>query len=93
MSLDPSHWLHQELATPRSFAKWTGRPNGIVGGVGQHPSIFGPLGITSRTPFRGLWVCGDSIHPGEGTAGVSQSALMACRQLMANRGYEINVEN
>ncbi len=85
-------WLHRELATPRSFAKWTGRPEGIVGGLGQHQSIFGLLGLASRTPMRGLWLCGDSIYPGEGTAGVSQSALMACRQLMAAKGKSLKVD-
>ena len=77
------------MATPRSFEQWTGRPNGIVGGLGQHPSVFGPFGLPSRTPLRGLWLCGDSIYPGEGTAGVSQSALMACRQLLAERGKSL----
>ncbi len=89
--LKPNNWLHKELATPRSFAKWTGRPNGIVGGLGQHPRIFGPFGLSSRTPLSGLWLCGDSIYPGEGTAGVSQSALMACKQLMNERGLAINI--
>ncbi len=82
-------WLHAELATPRGFAGWTGRPWGYVGGLGQHPSRFGPFGLASRTPLRGLWLCGDAIHPGEGTAGVSLSALMACRQLLADRGVEL----
>jgi len=81
-------WLHGELATPRGFAGWTGRPWGYVGGLGQHPSRFGPFGLASRTPLRGLWLCGDSIHPGEGTAGVSLSALMACRQLLAAAGRQ-----
>ncbi|WP_320666853.1 C-3',4' desaturase CrtD [Prochlorococcus sp. MIT 1307] len=90
LGIDCSDWRHKELATPTSFAKWTGRPNGIVGGLGQHPSFFGPFGLASRTPLRGLWLCGDSIYPGEGTAGVSQSALMACRQLMAERGQKFN---
>ena len=78
-------WTHKELSTPRSFSKWTGRPKGIVGGLGQQPSNFGLFGLPSRTPLRGLWLCGDSIYPGEGTAGVSQSALMACKQLLSNR--------
>ncbi len=82
-------WLHGEVATPRGFAGWTGRPWGYVGGLGQHPSRFGPFGLASRTPLPGLWLCGDSIHPGEGTAGVSQSALMACRQLLAGRGRSL----
>ncbi len=74
--LPETSWDHQELSTPRSFERWTGRPSGIVGGLGQHPDQFGPFGLSSRTPLRGLWLCGDSIYPGEGTAGVSQSALM-----------------
>ena len=86
-------WFHQELATPRSFYKWTGRPKGIVGGLGQHPLRFGPFSLPSRTPIRGLWLCGDSIYPGEGTAGVSQSSLVTCRQILASRGCpQINIE-
>ena len=88
----PDHaWLHQELATPRGFARWTGRPEGVVGGLGQSPDRFGPFGLASRTPVANLWLCGDSIHPGEGTAGVSLSALMACRQMMAARGQELSL--
>ncbi len=86
LEVDSLPWLHKELATPRSFSKWTGRPDGIVGGLGQRPSSSGLFGLPSRTPMKGFWLCGDSIHPGEGTAGVSQSALMACRQLMATHG-------
>ncbi len=91
MNIKHQDWLHKELATPRSFQFWTGRPNGIVGGIGQHPMQFGVFGLPSRTPMRGLWLCGDSIYPGEGTAGVSQSAYMVCRQLMASRGIDMKV--
>ncbi len=80
------NWLHKELATPLGFERWTNRPNGIVGGLGQSPDVFGLFGLPSRTPFKGLWLCGDSIYPGEGTAGVSQSALMVSRQILASRG-------
>ncbi len=86
--IDPENWLHRELATPLGFEKWTNRPNGIVGGLGQNPDIFGLFGLSSRTPFKGLWLCGDSIYPGEGTAGVSQSALMVSRQILASKGIE-----
>ena len=82
------NWLHRELATPLGFEKWTNRPNGIVGGLGQNPDIFGLFGLSSRTPFEGLWLCGDSIYPGEGTAGVSQSALMVSRQILSSKGIE-----
>jgi C-3',4' desaturase CrtD len=91
LGIGRADWLHGELATPRAFAHWCGRPFGYVGGLGQHPSRFGPFGLASRTPLPGLWLCGDSIHPGEGTAGVSLSALMASRQLMARRGGTLMV--
>ena len=91
LGLPDEAWLHLELSTPRAFAHWTGRPQGIVGGLGQHPTRFGPFGLASRTPLPGLWLCGDSIYPGEGTAGVSLSALMACQQLMAMRGTTLRV--
>lgn len=85
LGLEAAHWRHAELATPRGWQGWTGRPWGYVGGLGQHPSRFGPFGLASRTPLPGLWLCGDSIHPGEGTAGVSTSAAMVCRQLLQHR--------
>jgi len=86
--IHPENWLHRELATPLGFEKWTNRPNGIVGGLGQNPDIFGLFGLSSRTPFEGLWLCGDSIYPGEGTAGVSQSSLMVSRQILASKGIK-----
>ena len=91
LGLAPSDYLHAELATPRGFAGWTGRPYGFVGGLGQHPSRFGPFGLASRTPVPGLWLCGDAIYPGEGTAGVSLSALTACRQLLAASGRALQL--
>jgi C-3',4' desaturase CrtD len=92
LGIAPTRWLHGELATPRGWARWTGRPWGYVGGLGQHPLRFGPFGLASRTPLRGLWLCGDSLHPGEGTAGVSLSALMAVRQLLQGRGLPLPLE-
>ncbi len=81
--------IHQETATPRTFARFTGREQGIVGGVGQRISTFGPFGFATRTPLKNLWLVGDSTHPGEGTAGVSYSALTAVRQIM-NEGKITN---
>jgi C-3',4' desaturase CrtD len=75
--------IHAESATPRTFAHYTARQQGIVGGVGQRLSTFGPFGFAPRTPLGNLWLVGDSVHPGEGTAGVSYSALTIARQICA----------
>ena len=85
LGLAAADWRHGELATPRGWQGWTGRPWGYVGGLGQDPSRYGPFGLASRTPLPGLWLCGDSLHPGEGTAGVSTSAALVCRQLLQRR--------
>jgi C-3',4' desaturase CrtD len=76
--------LHRESGTPRTFARYTARHQGIVGGVGQRLSTFGPFGFAPRTPIGNLWLVGDSVHPGEGTAGVSYSAFTIARQICAS---------
>ncbi|MBW4620326.1 MAG: NAD(P)-binding protein [Cyanosarcina radialis HA8281-LM2] len=81
--LTPETILHVEAATPRTFARFTARDRGVVGGIGQRISTFGPFGFANRTPVSGLWLVGDSTHPGEGTAGVSYSALTVVRQIEA----------
>lgn len=75
--------VHVEAGTPRTFQRFTARDRGIVGGIGQRVPTFGPFGFANRTPIRGLWLVGDSTHPGEGTAGVSYSALTVVRQIEA----------
>ncbi|MGH1392996.1 MAG: C-3',4' desaturase CrtD [Trichormus sp.] len=81
--LKPETIVYQEAATPRTFAYYTARDRGIVGGIGQRIPTFGPFGFANRTPIQSLWLVGDSTHPGEGTAGVSYSALTVVRQIQA----------
>ena len=83
--LKPETIIHVEAATPRTFYTFTGRDKGIVGGIGQRVPTFGPFGFANRTPINNLWLVGDSTHPGEGTAGVSYSALTVVRQIAVNR--------
>lgn len=82
-NLDPDHIIHAESATPRTFERYTARHQGMVGGIGQRLSTFGPFGFATRTPISQLWLVGDCVHPGEGTAGVSYAALTAVRQIEA----------
>ncbi|WOD40652.1 C-3',4' desaturase CrtD [Nodosilinea sp. E11] len=77
------HLIHVEAATPRTFARFTGRDRGTVGGLGMRVSTFGPFGFANRTPIAGLWLVGDCTHPGEGTAGVSYSAQTVVKQIEA----------
>jgi len=83
--LKPENIICVEAATPRTFARYTRRDWGIVGGIGQRISTFGPFGFANRTPIQHLWLVGDSTHPGEGTAGVSYSALTVVKQILSDR--------
>lgn len=87
--LTPETIRYQEAATPRTFARYTARAQGIVGGIGQRIPTFGPFGFANRTPLKHLWLVGDSTHPGEGTAGVSYSALTVVRQIEAGLSKEV----
>jgi C-3',4' desaturase CrtD len=81
--LRDDHLIHVEAATPRTFARFTARDRGTVGGLGMRVSTFGPFGFANRTPIAGLWLVGDCTHPGEGTAGVSYSAQTVVQQIEA----------
>jgi C-3',4' desaturase CrtD len=82
--LNDATLVYQEAATPRTFERFTARDRGVVGGIGQRIPTFGPFGFANRTPVGNLWLVGDSTHPGEGTAGVSYSALTVVRQIEAS---------
>ncbi|MEL6439465.1 MAG: C-3',4' desaturase CrtD [Cyanobacteria bacterium J06621_8] len=84
-NLTADNIVHAEAATPKTFARYTAREQGIVGGLGQRLATFGPFGFANRTPVKHLWLVGDSTHPGEGTAGVSYSAFTVARQIEASR--------
>jgi len=58
--------------TPRAFEFYTGRIGGMVGGFPQ-TSLFKARG--PRTGIPNLWLVGDSVFPGQSTAGVTAGAL------------------
>lgn len=70
-----------EVATPRSFLRWTGRHEGRVGGVPQSLRHANLRAQSHRTGLPGLFQCGDSVFPGQGTIGVTLSGLNAARDV------------
>jgi phytoene dehydrogenase-like protein len=58
--------------TPHAFAYYTGRVGGMVGGFPQ-TSLFNARG--PQTGIPNLWLVGDSVFPGQSTAGVTAGAL------------------
>lgn len=58
--------------TPVTFEFYTRRPSGMVGGFAQ-TSIFQARG--PQTGIANLWLVGDSIFPGQSTAGVTLGGM------------------
>ncbi|RCK73178.1 MAG: Neurosporene desaturase [Anaerolineae bacterium] len=65
--------------TPHTFEFYTHRPSGMVGGFPQTSLLH------ARTPWTGLenvWLVGDSIFPGQSTAGVTIGAMRVAREVI-----------
>ncbi len=69
-------------ATPITYAHWTGRPQGMVGGFPQ-TSLFEARGPDTGLP--NVWLVGDSIFPGQSTAGVTLGGMRVARSVLDNQ--------
>jgi phytoene dehydrogenase-like protein len=68
--------------TPVTFAFYTKRPLGMVGGFPQ-TSLFNVRG--PQTGIPNLWLVGDSIFPGQSTAGVTLGGMRVATAVL--NGY------
>ena len=68
-----------EAGDPHTFARYTGRARGLVGGLPQTPfrATLGALG--HATGVAGLFLCGDTAFPGQSTVGATLSGYNAAR--------------
>ncbi len=75
--------------TPVTYETFTRRPLGMVGGFPQR-SLFSARG--PQTGLDNVWLVGDSVFPGQSTAGVTLGALRVARTVShameRNRGYK-----
>jgi C-3',4' desaturase CrtD len=76
-----AHLRHVECATPRTFARFTSRPHGLVGGLPQTREWANFRALSHRVDPRGLYLVGDTVFPGAGTIGVTLSGLNAYRDV------------
>lgn len=72
-------------STPASWEEWTMRKGGFVGGYPQRKNIK-PWQMIQARVGNGLFVCGDSVYPGQGIPGVALSGLIAVKKLVQD-GY------
>lgn len=62
-------------STPITWQNWVYRKNGRVGGIPQHLNRSLLDWSPAETPFEGLFLCGDTVYPGQGIPGVTLSGI------------------
>lgn len=67
----------QFAATPLTWENWVYRKKGRVGGIPQSMSRSLWDWMPAETPFDGLFLCGDTVFPGQGIPGVTLSGINA----------------
>ncbi|WP_281863932.1 phytoene desaturase family protein [Planomicrobium okeanokoites] len=77
--------VHLETGAPKAWERYTGRPNGFVGGFPQtlDSALFNSISHHSGIP--NLYVCGDHVFPGGGTIGAATSGIHAARSIALKR--------
>jgi C-3',4' desaturase CrtD len=64
-------------STPVSWSNWVYRKKGRVGGIPQSMTRSVLDWTPNKTPFEGLFLCGDTVYPGQGIPGVTLSGINA----------------
>ncbi|MHA6249201.1 phytoene desaturase family protein [Pontibacter sp. CAU 1760] len=74
--------VYQQSATPGGWIFWTKRAFGAVGGYPQYRHIKPWQMKDARLDHQGAYVCGDTVYPGQGIAGVCLSGIIATEKLL-----------
>ena len=72
---------HEEFASPRSFARYTRRTGGAVGGPPTSRKNSNLMAVGSDVFGPGIWIVGDSVFPGQGTMATVLSAIRVVERI------------
>ncbi|NGP87019.1 phytoene desaturase family protein [Fodinibius halophilus] len=73
--------IEQFSATPYTWQNWVYRKKGRVGGIPQSMARSLTDWMPAETPFPGLFLCGDTVFPGQGIPGVALSGINASKRI------------
>lgn len=82
--------VYDHASTPQTWHDWTLRKYGFVGGYPQYKSIK-PWQMSGARIEKGLYICGDSVYPGQGIPGVTLSGLIAAEKILSDLSIKSNV--
>lgn len=72
-----------EVATPRTYERFTGRPRGAVGGVRQTLANTNQNAVPHDLGVPGYWLAGDSTWPGLGTVACCLGSRLVAEGVLA----------
>jgi len=71
-------------STPVTWSRWVYRKKGRVGGIPQHTDRSLLDWTPNETPFKGLFLAGDTVFPGQGIPGVTLSGINAYQRIISS---------
>ncbi|WP_370459109.1 phytoene desaturase family protein [Aggregicoccus sp. 17bor-14] len=74
---------HVLTASPRTFARFTQREGGAVGGVPRRAGLHQYRALSPRPVRPGLWLVGDSVFPGQSTLATALGGVRTAAALLA----------
>lgn len=80
----PELWDRRQLemtASPRTFERFTGRPDGFVGGIPRRAGLGTYFDLTAPEVLPGLHLVGDSVFPGQSTLATALGGVKVAEKL------------
>lgn len=76
--------------TPITWSNWVFRRKGRVGGLPQSMGRSILDWSPNKTPFKGLYLAGDTVYPGQGIPGVTLSGINVYHRIKQNHKKILN---
>lgn len=74
--------VRELTASPRTFERFTRRPEGLVGGVPRRASLAHYRSLAPAPAMPGLYLVGDSVFPGQSTLAVALGGKKTAEALL-----------
>ena len=68
--------------SPRTFARFTSREQGCVGGIPRRIGWHNYKGLWPRQTYRNLWLVGDSVFPGQSTLSTAVGGARTANEVL-----------
>ena len=76
------HILEYIPGSPRTFARFTSRADGCVGGIPRHVGWHNYKGLFPRQVHPNLWLVGDSVFPGQSTLSTAVGGARTANEVL-----------